>query len=237
MKVASMIGVGSLSLRNGNILHISTCFEKKTNFSIFSCDIPTLNPTSNIYQLRSVARGVAANEKMPFVRDRIQESQILQLLSDKSIEAGYILNILYNLDKLNEMKEQQSADDAIFAGDLCEIFMNDFWCEINKFDKRLIPSEDEYDDDEGAVVDQDLNSSNNMDLSSTESEFVSVSEKNSNADAMDSMNQWIGDMDDSNPLLSMIFENCIIKDTDSDNVPISKENNSSYDIYKRLAAF
>lgn len=54
----------------------------------------------------------------------------MSLFREEGMEAGYILNILYNLDKLSEMKAQQTNVDC---QDIEEAFMNSFWEEINKF--------------------------------------------------------------------------------------------------------
>lgn len=172
---------------------------------------------------------------MAVIRDRIKDSEIIQLLSGESIEAGYILNILYNLDKLSEMKEQQF--DSLQTGEFCEIFNGSFWTEVNKFDKKLVPVYDE-EEDEGAVVDENDVSADNMEASHTESsDYVSIFGKG-DLDDKDINNQWFQDaVGDSNPLLCMVFEQCMINGVENNDGDKANEVSSEMDcfgIYKRL---
>lgn len=48
------------------------------------------------------------------------------------MEAGYIVNILYNLGKLNEMKEISNMKYE----DLGDLFMKNLWTELNKMKKE-----------------------------------------------------------------------------------------------------
>lgn len=91
------------------------------------------NASSNIYQRRSISSGISRSLDAVAIKKRIDNCEIVALLRDESLEAGYILNILYSLDKLSEMKGKQSNCDS---QDMEILFMNSFWEEINKFEIR-----------------------------------------------------------------------------------------------------
>lgn len=87
-------------------------------------------PSSNIYQRRSISAGISRSLNTAAIKGRIDSCDIVQLFRNEALEAGYILNILYNLDKLTEMKGQQSNTES---QDIEHVFMDTFWNEINKF--------------------------------------------------------------------------------------------------------
>lgn len=79
---------------------------------------------------------------MASIKERIDDCKIISLFRNESLEAGYILNILYNLDKLTEMKvngQQLSGETS----DVEELFMKSFWDEIKKFQIKTQPEADE----------------------------------------------------------------------------------------------
>lgn len=88
------------------------------------------NSSSNPYQVRSIADGVSRSLDAERIGNLIENCDIIKLFRAESLEAGYILDILYNLDKVHDMKSEQPADH------LQEIeidFMKSFWEEISKF--------------------------------------------------------------------------------------------------------
>lgn len=88
------------------------------------------NSSSTLYQSRAIADGVSRSLDAASIEQLIQNCGIINLFRAESLEAGYILNILYNLDKMSDMKSEQSIDDL---GDIETAFMNSFWEEIQKF--------------------------------------------------------------------------------------------------------
>lgn len=88
--------------------------------------------SSNIYQRRSISAGISRSIDAANVKERIDSCKIVSLFRDLSLDAGYILNILYSLDKLSEMKakEQQSNGPP---QDIEQEFMQKFWKDISKF--------------------------------------------------------------------------------------------------------
>lgn len=91
--------------------------------------------SSNIYQRRSISAGISRSLDAPNIKERIDSCKIVNLFRDLSLDAGYILNILYSLDKLSEMKanEQQTNGES---QDIEQEFMQKFWMEASKFDVR-----------------------------------------------------------------------------------------------------
>lgn len=88
------------------------------------------NSSSNPYQVRSISDGVSRSLDAERIGNLIENCDIIKLFRAESLEAGYILDILYNLDKVHDMKSEQPADH------LQEIeidFMKSFWEEISKF--------------------------------------------------------------------------------------------------------
>lgn len=83
-----------------------------------------------IYQARPIADGVSRSLDAASIEKLVQDCDIITLIREEALEAGYILNILYSLDKLSDMKTQQSVDDF---EDIEEMFMKSFWEEISKF--------------------------------------------------------------------------------------------------------
>lgn len=109
-------------------------------FLFFSTNPNRISSSSpNTYQVRSIADGVSRSLNTASIEKRVDECEIIKLFRDESLEAGYILNILYNLDKLTEMKAEQSIDTF---KDIEKEFMNSFWEEIEKF-KSVEPEEEE----------------------------------------------------------------------------------------------
>lgn len=63
------------------------------------------------------------------IRETIADCELIKLIRNQSMEAGYIMNILYNLGKLSEMKEVSQHEYE----DLGELFMRNVFLELNKF--------------------------------------------------------------------------------------------------------
>lgn len=97
----------------------------------------------NLYQTRSIADGVSRSLDATSIEKLIENCHIIKLFRAESLEAGYILNILYNLDKLTDMKAEQSADDC---REIETVFMKSFWEEISKFQSEV------RDDDEAILL-------------------------------------------------------------------------------------
>lgn len=89
-----------------------------------------MSSSSNVYQCRSIADGISRALDTAIIKERIDSCEIITLLRDEALEAGYILNILHNLDKLTEMKGRQSADET---QNIEDVFMNTFLEEISQF--------------------------------------------------------------------------------------------------------
>lgn len=94
-----------------------------------------IGSTSNIYQRRSISAGISRFLDAASIKQRIDGCKIVNLFRDQSLDAGYILNILYSLDKLTEMKatEQQLNGES---QNIEEEFMQNFWKEVSKFDVK-----------------------------------------------------------------------------------------------------
>lgn len=90
------------------------------------------NSTSNTYQRRSISAGISRSLDAATIKERIDSCKIVNLFRDQSLDAGYILNILYSLNKLTEMKakEQQLNSES---QDIEAEFMQKFWKEAEKF--------------------------------------------------------------------------------------------------------
>lgn len=88
--------------------------------------------SSNTYQRRSISAGISRSLDAAAIKERIDNCKIVSLFRDLSLDAGYILDILYNLDKLSEMKakEQQSNGPS---QDIEREFMQKFWKDVSKF--------------------------------------------------------------------------------------------------------
>lgn len=96
-------------------------------------DVATLtNPTGNIYKVKAITSNNGVSES---VIETIRSCKLLQMLSNQSLEAGYIINILYNLDKLSEMRQQELADQT---NDFYGLFLTNVFTELEKFNKRFV---------------------------------------------------------------------------------------------------
>lgn len=91
--------------------------------------------SSSVYKRRSISAGVSRSLDVASIKNRIDNCKIINLFRNESLEAGYILNILYNLDKMTEMKmeDQQLNDETSLPSNIEQLFMNSFWEAINKF--------------------------------------------------------------------------------------------------------
>lgn len=125
----------------------------------------------NIYQRRSISAGISRFLNAAAIKERIDNCKIVSLFRDLSLDAGYILNILYNLDKLSEMKakEQQSNGPS---QNIEQEFMQNFWKDVSKFsiDNEVesietiashtcgIPNVDDFDVENSSVISNDFGS-------------------------------------------------------------------------------
>lgn len=164
--------------------------------------------SSNIYQRRSISAGISRSLNAVRIKTRIDNCQIVNLFRDESLEAGYILNILYNLDKLTEMKlngHQLNGEPL----DIEELFMRRFWAEIEKFHVKSEPNKIE-----------------------TQSEIANVDENHEEDDISLSID-LSGKID---ALLSMAFDEYTTNiNTPSEETPSTTEHTTDcYKIYKRF---
>lgn len=171
------------------------------------------NPTTNIYRAKSIdlEDGVPEN-----VLETIRTCKLLQMLSDQSLEAGYIINILYNLDKLGDMRQQQLADHS---NDFYESFLANVFTELEKFDKQLV----EIDGEETQSLDEDPSVAETFAGQSEASEVTNT----------DTFRYDLGI--DCNPLLAMVFEQTIENAIQLKRINATAEasTTSSERIYKR----
>lgn len=102
------------------------------------------------------------------MKKRIDNCKIINLFCDQSLDAGYILNILYSLDKLAEMKQKEQQLNGEFQ-DIEKVFIRSFWDEINKFDVESSPKQSKI----HANIDADtiLDGTKAYDLDSNFSDF------------------------------------------------------------------
>lgn len=143
------------------------------------------NPTTNIYR----AKPIVLDDGVPKqVLETIRSCKLLRLMSKQSLEAGYIINILYNLDKLSDMRLYQIVDDSNnFYGS----FLSNVFHELEKFDKRLVVIGDEYDTRERVG----------------ESEETDATGEQATAPTASKAEAFRFDFGiDCNPLLAMVFE-------------------------------
>lgn len=171
------------------------------------------NPTTNIYRAKSIGLEDGVPET---VLETIRSCKLLQMLSDQSLEAGYIINILYNLDKLDDMRQQQLADHS---NDFYESFLSNVFTELEKFDKRLV----EIDGEETQSLDEEPSVAETFAGQSEASEVTNT----------DTFSYDLGV--DCNPLLAMVFEQTIENAMQLQRMNITTEasTTSSERIYKR----
>lgn len=165
-------------------------------FSVFSTKPNRIsNTSSNPYKRRSISAGISRALDAKSIKSLIDDCEIVNLFRAESLEAGYILNILYNLDKLTEMKGQQSNDES---QNIEEVFMNSFWEEINKF---RVDESDGNDED----IAQIGNPSGEISSVTHTPNILSLDLSHSEGREESSMlsNDLMGEMD---ALLSMAFE-------------------------------
>lgn len=149
------------------------------------------NPTANIYRLKSINSNDGVSEQ---VLETIRSCELLQMLSNQSLEAGYIINILYNLDKLGDMRQCQFADQE---NDFYESFLANVFTELEKFDKRLV-----------VTVDEEGTQPSVEGSESTEKvENGETADEERNAPPVTKPETFCYDFGiDCNPLLAMVFE-------------------------------
>lgn len=170
--------------------------------------------SSNIYSRRSISDGISRSLDVARIKERIDSCKIIHIFRDESLEAGYILNILYCLDKLTEMKTKGQQLNTESRG-IEEVFMKSFWEEVEKFrmDKHI-----ESDEISTHVI------SNEKDAPIIEDDRSLLS------------NDLSGDMD---ALLSMAFDqletttnNC----KDDDSSLVDQQPLGCYEVFQRFAS-
>lgn len=132
-------------------------------------------------------------DDMDNVATNITECEFLQLLREQSLEARYILKILYNLDKLTDMKQQLTY--IKHSDELYKAFLSHIFKELSKFNKMYVKVNDDAD-----IV--------------TTSETSEIAEENSSFKKEFSEtyieNEWCKDiLNDCNPLLFIAFKDSI----------------------------
>lgn len=149
------------------------------------------------------------------IKERIDRCKIVNLFRNESLEAGYILNILYNLDKMMEMKKaERESGNASF--DIGKSFMSSFWEEIEKF--RI----------ENPTQNQASNNEN------TESS----AEGNPPEEPNEDIHNQCEELNEMDALLSIAFNRCTIRESNnmnqlSNSLPDQSLINS-YQIYERF---
>ncbi|XP_031634279.1 gamma-tubulin complex component 5-like isoform X2 [Contarinia nasturtii] len=190
-----------------------------SEFLIQKCKNRLPYSSSNIYQRRSISAGISRSLDAAAIKNRIVTCEIVSLFCEESLEAGYILNILYNLNKLSEMKGQQVNQET---QDIEEVFMNNFWEEVNKFH---IEEGNESDgiDTQGEEVTEQIDSAASISMTLDETEGNSLLST-----------ELLGDMD---ALLSMAFEQYAANTTTQHEsaVDINEEPNNCYKLYEKIS--
>lgn len=153
------------------------------------------NTSSNPYKRRSISAGISRALDAKSIKSRIDSCEIVNLFRAESLEAGYILNILYNLDKLTELKGEQSNDES---QNIEEEFMNSFWEEVNKF---RVDNSEGNDEDSGQVENPSAEISSVAHTPNILSLDLSQSDGREESSMLS--NELMGEMD---ALLSMAFE-------------------------------
>lgn len=168
-------------------------------------DAATLtNPTTSIYKEKSISlNDDGVTEK---VLETIRSCKLLQLLSDQSLEAGYIINILYSLDKLGDMQQHQLTDHT---NDFYDSFISKVMDEMEKFNKRLV------------VDEEDRSTPSALPENATRAQMSDDQTQVSDASKIESFRFDFGT--DCNPLLAMVFEQSI------ENAIQLKRNNATVD--------
>lgn len=165
--------------------------------------------TSSIYQRRSISAGISRLLDAASVKKRIDGCKIVGLFRDQSLDAGYILNILYSLHKLTEMraKEQQLNGESL---DIEEEFMQSFWKEVNKFDMGNAAVNE---------TNEKIGVESNVDC-------------NKEDDSSSLFNEFSGNMD---ALLSMAIDSYTsnIENSTKDNTSTAENSINCYEIYAR----
>lgn len=172
------------------------------------------NSSSIIYRRRSISAGISRSLNVKKIKERIDQCKIVSLFRDESLEAGYILNILYNLDKISDMKmeERQLNNDTT---DMEELFMMSFWEEIQKFRIERTGQDDQIDETKSeSIIEHQLPTTTSEPKSIQSDEF--------------------SEMD---TLLSMAFNQCIaIEETNDSHSTCSLSDQpptNCFDIYER----
>lgn len=160
----------------------------------------------------------------------------MNLFREEALEAGYILNILYNLDKLTEMKEEQASAESEAIEDC---FMNSFWEEVNKFHVEE-PKEVTTPDANGEVTERSASGES----SSIDDECNQSMKSNAlrTSDGTESLlfNEMMSGMD---ALLSMAFEeyatntkvenSCVSEDEEDAIFEINENPKNCHNLYKK----
>lgn len=144
---------------------------------------------------------------------------MITLFSQESLEAGYLLNILYNLDKLTDMKQQLSLNED--SNSLYEAFLGDVLKELAKFDRKLV---DESEANERTVGNE------------VEQRSKTISQQH--ASDRDLKKFLMNSLDADNDLLCLVFDTCNMNSTTPESneaysMTKSDETMSCYRIYKK----
>lgn len=181
------------------------------------------NTSSNPYKRRSISAGISRSLDAASIKSRIGACDIVNLFRAESLEAGYILNILYNLDKLTEMKGQQSHEEL---QDIGVVFMNSFWEEVNKFH---VEDCDENDEDSAQA---ENSSGEAQSVATTPNLSLDLINSDGREDTSLLSNDLMGEMD---ALLSMAFEQYATETTHQIDpvVEIEEESFNCHQLYEK----
>lgn len=170
----------------------------------------------NIYQRRSISAGISRSLNASAIKERIDSCKAVNLFRDLSLDAGYILNILYNLDKLSEMKAKEQKLNGP-SQNIEQEFMQKFWKDVGKFSiKRRVESIE-------TITSQICDTPNVDDVDVGEDPSVNSNDFGSNLDT----------------LLSMAFDayTSTIKSGAKCDASIAEWSFNCYEIYTRCVQF
>lgn len=185
------------------------------------------------------------------ISETISNCELIEMLNKQAVEAGYIFNILYNLDKLTEMKvefkRRQNEQNTVGDDDLYMIFFHNVFSELGKFNKTLVNQEEYADNDGEEDEDTDVVTTNTEKSISSANEIntqievdvTNLADRKTNAEtAFDTFCSQFADGDgDNNQLVYMIFEECFNVSDGSEEPPAQQSNNNDAEnscrIYER----
>lgn len=133
-----------------------------------------------------------------------QSNEIIQLICDQYVEAGYIISILFGLDKMGDMRQENIANNEKDF-DFYDKFVQLVFDELEKF--RFPPK------DEGEANASSAEAEGGAEIAERGAEAVLI--------------------DDCDPLLSLVFENCIIEGGKKSHPIVTDEQETGLAFYQK----